>query len=147
MALRNKLLVINAGSSSLKFKLFEILKGSALTSIGSGLCERVGDPERSTMRVSVHLAIIRTTLATASLRHSAASHSLAALPWTAGRQPPALEAVDRGVRSASPSLTTKRPCSYWMSGWRTLTRLTSTKRCTAWGTGWYTAAGCQHPVL
>ena len=62
MAVRNKLMVINAGSSSLKFKLFQLgeagaqgLKASGaqgLKAIASGICERVGDPGASFLRVS-----------------------------------------------------------------------------------------------
>lgn len=55
MALRNKLMVINAGSSSLKFKLFQMGQageGGALSAIASGVCERVGDPSASFLRVS-----------------------------------------------------------------------------------------------
>lgn len=50
---RNKLMVINAGSSSLKFKLFQMgeVGGQALKAIASGICERVGDPGASFIRV------------------------------------------------------------------------------------------------
>lgn len=45
MAARNKIMTLNAGSSSLKFKLFELGSGSALKAIASGVCERIGDPD------------------------------------------------------------------------------------------------------
>lgn len=51
-ALRNKLLVLNAGSSSLKFKIFEVVNNSGFTTIGSGLCERIGDPANSKMKAN-----------------------------------------------------------------------------------------------
>lgn len=44
MAARNKIMVINAGSSSLKYKLFEKADG-ALKAVASGVCERIGDPD------------------------------------------------------------------------------------------------------
>lgn len=52
MSPSNKLLVLNAGSSSLKFKLYQVAQGGALASLASGLCERVGDPSKSSMKVS-----------------------------------------------------------------------------------------------
>ena len=56
--LRNKLLVLNAGSSSLKFKIFEILQNPGqLATIRSGLLERIGDPAKSRMKVGHHCAI------------------------------------------------------------------------------------------
>ncbi|KAL4858642.1 Acetate kinase [Chlorella vulgaris] len=57
MALRNKLMVINAGSSSLKFKLFQMGQageGGALSAIASGVCERVGDPSASFLRAKAN---------------------------------------------------------------------------------------------
>ena len=52
-AARNKVLVLNAGSSSLKYKLFELLGDGAATlkPIASGNCERIGDPSSSFMKV------------------------------------------------------------------------------------------------
>jgi acetate kinase len=58
MSARNKVLVLNAGSSSLKFKLYQQSGGAAggsgaagatraaaqLQTISAGLCERIGDP-------------------------------------------------------------------------------------------------------
>lgn len=54
MAARNKIMVLNAGSSSLKFKLFQMGDGApdSLKSIASGICERIGDPSASFLRVS-----------------------------------------------------------------------------------------------
>ncbi|GAB4816999.1 hypothetical protein N2152v2_004045 [Parachlorella kessleri] len=49
-AIRNKVLVLNAGSSSLKFKLFEMGGSDSLKAIASGLCERIGDPSKSSMK-------------------------------------------------------------------------------------------------
>ncbi|EFN57884.1 hypothetical protein CHLNCDRAFT_50526 [Chlorella variabilis] len=53
---RNKLMVINAGSSSLKFKLFQMgeVGGQALKAIASGICERVGDPGASFIRAKAN---------------------------------------------------------------------------------------------
>lgn len=48
---RNKLLVLNAGSSSLKFKLFELAGGGRFLPLSAGLCERIGE-EGSRMRAS-----------------------------------------------------------------------------------------------
>lgn len=48
-----KLLVLNSGSSSLKFKVFEIIHDSALKVLASGLCERIADPSNSAVHVSV----------------------------------------------------------------------------------------------
>lgn len=42
----SKVLVLNAGSSSLKFKLFDQAKGG-LTAVVSGLIERIGDTSNS----------------------------------------------------------------------------------------------------
>jgi acetate kinase len=55
MAPRNKLMVINAGSSSLKFKLFQMGGAAAegLRVVASGICERVGDPAASFLRAKV----------------------------------------------------------------------------------------------
>lgn len=54
-AARNKIMVLNAGSSSLKFKLFQMGEGggvdTALKAVASGICERVGDPSASYLRV------------------------------------------------------------------------------------------------
>lgn len=58
-AARNKIMVLNAGSSSLKFKLFEMGAGggagagaaTALKAVASGVCERIGDPAASFLRV------------------------------------------------------------------------------------------------
>ena len=41
----NRILVVNAGSSSLKFKLYDWLPGSELVPSVNGLLERVGQPE------------------------------------------------------------------------------------------------------
>ena len=53
MAARNKVMVLNAGSSSLKFKLFEMGGGAAtgFKAVASGICERIGDPSASFLRV------------------------------------------------------------------------------------------------
>jgi acetate kinase len=48
-ALRNKVVVLNAGSSSLKFKLFQ-RDGAELTAVAAGLCERIGDPSNSRLK-------------------------------------------------------------------------------------------------
>jgi acetate kinase len=45
----SKLLVLNAGSSSLKFKLFQV-EESSCTPIAWGLCERLGDLARSRLK-------------------------------------------------------------------------------------------------
>lgn len=60
MAVLNKLLVLNAGSSSLKFKLYELAGarsgGAKLQPIAAGLCERVADPAGgAVMRVGCRL--------------------------------------------------------------------------------------------
>jgi acetate kinase len=50
----SKLLVLNSGSSSLKFKLFQVstgLESNGLTAIASGACERVGDSRHSLLKV------------------------------------------------------------------------------------------------
>jgi hypothetical protein len=46
-----KILVLNAGSSSLKFKLFEIAGRGALAAVAAGICEQVGNPASSTFKV------------------------------------------------------------------------------------------------
>lgn len=51
-AIRNKLLVLNAGSSSLKYKLFQLGENSSLNAVASGVCERIGDAAASFHRVS-----------------------------------------------------------------------------------------------
>ncbi len=53
MAARNKIMVLNAGSSSLKFKLFQMAEGApdGLKAVASGICERIGDPSASFLRV------------------------------------------------------------------------------------------------
>ena len=59
----SKLLVLNSGSSSLKFKLFQLAggtNGDGLTAIASGICERVGDAANSTLKV--HSAAAAGTL-------------------------------------------------------------------------------------
>lgn len=50
-ALRNRVMVLNAGSSSLKFKLFQKGEGNALKAVASGYAERIGDPSSSTLKV------------------------------------------------------------------------------------------------
>ena len=51
-----RILCLNAGSSSLKFKLFDLLPSSILSVVCSGLCERIGDasPSRSTTNFHVY---------------------------------------------------------------------------------------------
>ncbi len=49
----NKLLVLNSGSSSLKFKLYQVAVGGNLTSLASGLCERIGDISKSSIKAVV----------------------------------------------------------------------------------------------
>lgn len=49
-AARNRIMVLNAGSSSLKFKLFQRGEGSALQAVASGYAERIGDPSSSTLK-------------------------------------------------------------------------------------------------
>jgi acetate kinase len=52
MAARNKVMVLNAGSSSLKFKLFDMGGGATgFKAVASGICERIGDPAASFLRV------------------------------------------------------------------------------------------------
>lgn len=48
---KNLTMVLNAGSSSLKFKVFQALSNGHLESLASGLCERVGDTANSRMKV------------------------------------------------------------------------------------------------
>lgn len=48
---RNLTMVLNAGSSSLKFKVFEKLADGKLQALATGLCERIGDPANSKMKV------------------------------------------------------------------------------------------------
>eukprot|EP00887_Chlorella_sp_A99_P006076 scaffold22.g6076.t1 len=50
-SLRNKVMVLNAGSSSLKFKLFQREGGDVLKAVASGYAERIGDPSSSTLKV------------------------------------------------------------------------------------------------
>lgn len=57
-AIRNKLLVLNAGSSSLKYKLFQLGENSALKAVASGVCERIGDAAASFHRVSDRTALL-----------------------------------------------------------------------------------------
>ena len=45
----SQVLVINSGSSSLKFKLFETL-GKKLMAVSSGLVERIGDTANSRLK-------------------------------------------------------------------------------------------------
>lgn len=45
----SQVLVINSGSSSLKFKLFETL-GKKLVAVSSGLVERIGDTANSRLK-------------------------------------------------------------------------------------------------
>ena len=52
MSPSNKLLVLNSGSSSLKFKLYQVASGG-LTSLASGLCERIGDTSKSSIKVPI----------------------------------------------------------------------------------------------
>ena len=52
MANAGKVLVLNSGSSSLKFKLYEIGSSSGLAALAWGLCERIGDPTNSKFKVS-----------------------------------------------------------------------------------------------
>jgi acetate kinase len=49
---RNRVLVVNAGSSSLKFKLYDIVN-RALTPVVSGLLERIGDVKNSSITIKV----------------------------------------------------------------------------------------------
>ena len=49
----SKVLVINSGSSSLKFSLFEAAK-AALSSIASGVVERIGDTDKSQLVAQAH---------------------------------------------------------------------------------------------
>lgn len=48
---KNLTMVMNAGSSSLKFKVFQALGNGELESLASGLCERIGDTANSRMKV------------------------------------------------------------------------------------------------
>ena len=50
-----KVLVLNAGSSSLKFKLFDYAKSQLVASV-SGLIERIGDTSNS--QVTLHALVI-----------------------------------------------------------------------------------------
>ncbi len=59
MSLRDKLVVLNAGSSSLKFQIFEFINGERLATVCSGLLERIGDPSRSRMKVVSQLGALR----------------------------------------------------------------------------------------
>ncbi|KFM26412.1 Acetate kinase [Auxenochlorella protothecoides] len=47
---KNLTMVMNAGSSSLKFKVFQALGNGELESLASGLCERIGDTANSRMK-------------------------------------------------------------------------------------------------
>ena len=49
----SRILVVNSGSSSLKFKLFDWVAQSTLTPCVSGLLERVGDAANSSVTVKV----------------------------------------------------------------------------------------------
>ena len=51
MSPSKKLLVLNSGSSSLKFKLYQVASEGGLAALASGLCERVGDASKSSMKV------------------------------------------------------------------------------------------------
>ena len=46
----SKVLVVNSGSSSLKFQLFNIAKG--LSAVARGVIDQIGDPSASTLRVT-----------------------------------------------------------------------------------------------
>ncbi len=46
----SKILTLNAGSSSLKFKIYEFVSQS-LNPLAWGVCERVGEPKESTFKV------------------------------------------------------------------------------------------------
>ena len=48
-----KILTLNSGSSSLKFKLFELV-ASVLRPIAWGACERVGEPTASSLKAHCH---------------------------------------------------------------------------------------------
>ena len=53
----SKILVLNTGSSSLKFKIYKtatavVADGNGLTALASGLCERIGDPSKSSIKVA-----------------------------------------------------------------------------------------------
>lgn len=60
-ALRNKVMVLNAGSSSLKFKLFQ-RDGAELTAVAAGLCERIGDPSNSRLKARVAITGAQATV-------------------------------------------------------------------------------------
>lgn len=49
-----RVLVVNTGSSSLKFKLYDLVP--SLQSTISGLMERIGDPSNSTVMIKVYTA-------------------------------------------------------------------------------------------
>lgn len=51
-------MVLNAGSSSLKFKVFEKVEGK-LQALASGLCERIGDTANSRMKVGRAVSFAR----------------------------------------------------------------------------------------
>lgn len=42
-----RILTLNAGSSSLKFKIYDLISSNSLTPVAWGVCERVGDPSSS----------------------------------------------------------------------------------------------------
>lgn len=48
----SRVLVVNAGSSSLKFKLYDVLSQSLQPVVG-GLLERIGDPKSSSITLNV----------------------------------------------------------------------------------------------
>jgi len=51
MSNRHKILTLNSGSSSLKFKLFELVS-HVLKPIAWGICERIGESGSSRIKVS-----------------------------------------------------------------------------------------------
>jgi acetate kinase len=50
----SRVLVVNAGSSSLKFKLFDVI-GKTINATVGGLLERIGDVENSQIVVKVRI--------------------------------------------------------------------------------------------
>ena len=62
-ALRNKVMVLNAGSSSLKFKLYQKEAGDVLKAVATGYAERIGDPTSSTIKVRARPAKCAAELA------------------------------------------------------------------------------------
>lgn len=54
--------MLNSGSSSLKFKLFDVAKSGGLAAVAWGLCERIGDTAHSRLKASARIEGATNTL-------------------------------------------------------------------------------------